>query len=65
MRRRDERRDDPQYDLRVGQLIGATIMVGHMLSGKDDPEIKRLGERLLEQAAWFITEEPSKAGHGV
>lgn len=61
--RRDDDRirhmaEDPEFLFRVGNLLGACEMVGHVLSSSDDPEKQRLGGIVLERLAWF----PSDTG---
>lgn len=52
-RRYRDLHDDPEFPFRVGHLLGAVEMVGHVLHSSDDPQHQHLGEILRTQAQWF------------
>jgi hypothetical protein len=49
---------DAALPYQLGRLQGATIMVSHMLSLREEEELKSLGAKLNEVAAWFFVPEP-------
>ena len=48
---------DPDYDLRVGRLLGAAEMAGHVLSKKSNEDYKFVGEQLSFMADWFFVHD--------
>jgi hypothetical protein len=47
---------NPEFLFRVGRLIGACEMVGHMLSTNSDPHVQELGRIVLDRLTWFPAE---------
>lgn len=48
---------DPEFLFRVGRLLGATEMAGHILAQSEVAENRRLGVLLLDRLAWFPAED--------
>jgi hypothetical protein len=47
--------NDPEFLFRIGRLLGATEMAGHILMGSETESNQRLGVILLERLQWFPT----------
>lgn len=60
LRPMDELMKDPDFHLKVGRLIGASEMAGHVLAQSSDPNSKHVGEQLSFVADWFFTMEKVK-----
>lgn len=62
MRRRfrpvDELVADPSYLLMLGRIVGAAQLAGVVLSMRDDPELKAIGDKLAALSDWFFEAEP-------
>ena len=60
--RRDQKRIDevllhPSFPYQMGRLIGASELASYWMSIHEDVEIRRMGERLGNVAAWFFHDE--------
>jgi hypothetical protein len=55
--------EDPDLTLRMGRLIGAAEMAGHILTQTTDPNYKHVGEQLAFVADWFF--EPTTKSKGL
>jgi len=53
----DELLRDPQLSFHVGRLTGASEMLSHWLTLRDDPEEKAMGERIGKVVDWFFVTE--------
>lgn len=51
---------DPAFSYQVGRMQGAMIMAAHWLSMREDPDSKKMGEKLNEVCGWFFVEEGKK-----
>lgn len=51
---------DPDFSYKVGRLIGAAEMAGHILSKNSDPAAKHIGEQLAVVVDWFFVAEKVK-----
>ena len=59
----EEMMRDPDFHLRIGRLVGAAEMAGHVLTHTDNAQQKFLGEQLAFVADWFfVTEKGDKSG---
>lgn len=58
-----EMREDPQFVLMIGRLVGAGEMTAWWLALRDETESKEMGRRLGEVVDWFFDgERPAPPG---
>ena len=64
LRPTDEMIKDPDFHLRIGRLVGAAEMAGHVLSHEESAQAKHVGEHLQFVADWFFVNESLKLPKG-